>query len=258
MYKYEDTHTNVTGVFPDTVAKNVTTPGAGDGTEYIAAQVNDNWGFHQALMDHAGLTPNSVTEAPGASQMIEAMQLSFCHPGEVCLWHGQADPATLGIRLLVLEKQGIWRADYPDLDAAVYCGDGNNGTWDYYYHANNADGTGRSPTGAYLILPDSRGCTIRGYDPTNLRDPLGSVRKFPDIQTCALIKHGHEIRAGDNNNYTDKMNLDKGTGTDVYWDSNPTQLVDRLMATDYITGGVVLSDTDNRMVNLGVKICVRY
>lgn len=256
MYKYEDTHTNVSGTFPNTLAINVTTPGAGDGTEYIAAQVNDNWGFHQALMDYAGLTPDSVTEAPGTSQMVEALQKGFGHPGEVVLWHGQADPATLGIRLLELEKQGILRADYADLDAAVYCGDGNNPTWDYYYHADNADGTGRSTTGIYLILPDSRGCTIRGYDPTNLRDPLGSVRKFPDIQTWALVQHGHEIQAKDNNNYTDKMNLDKGTGTDVYWDSNPAQLADRLHATS-ITGGVTQS-TENRMTNLGVKICVRY
>lgn len=256
MYKYEDTHTNVSGTFPNTLAINVTTPGAGDGTEYIAAQVNDNWGFHQALMDYASLTPDSVTEAPGTSQMVEAMQKGFGHPGEVCFWHGQADPATLGIRLLVLEKQGILRADYPDLDAAVYCGDGNNPTWDYYYRADDAAGTSRNTAGIYLILPDSRGCTIRGYDPTNLRDPLGSVRKFPDIQTGAIVDHGHKLQSETTDKYANIDQWDKTAGTYPVWVPSATEGSDALRAKT-ITGGYVIS-TENRMVNLGVKICVRY
>lgn len=255
MYKYEDIFTNYSGAFPNTLAVNVTTPGAGDGTEFIAAGVNDSWGFHQALMAYAGLTPDSVTEAPGTSQMVEAMQKSFGHPGEVCMWHGQADPATLGIRLLLLEKQGILRANYADLDTAVYCGDGNNGTWDYYYHADDAAGTIRNIVGNYLILPDSRGCTVRGYDPTNLRDPLGSVRKFPDIQVDAMEQHGHVLQSNTSNFYCLHRGDTYAAGTDKLWYPSASSGSDDLEAKA-VSGAT--TSTETRMVNLGVKLCVRY
>jgi hypothetical protein len=48
--------------FPDTGAINASGAGATDGTEFIAALINDIWGARQAAMDVAGLTPNAVEE----------------------------------------------------------------------------------------------------------------------------------------------------------------------------------------------------
>jgi hypothetical protein len=261
MIDYRTVFTNTDGViFPNTKAINVTTPGAGDGTEFIAAGVNDSWGFHQALMNHAGLTPDTVTEAPVTSQMLEAMRLCFSYPGEVVPWHGAADPSTLtpAPRLLLLKGQGVQRVNYSLLDAAVYIGDVNNPNlaYQWYYHADDQAGTSRNPVGDWLILADARGLVLRGDDPTALRDPQGASRKFPDIQLQALIQHGHYIQANDNNNYTDKMNFNAAPGTDVYWDSNPSQTSGMLEATGVLNATVDANET--RMINEQVRWCIRY
>ena len=78
MIDYQTSFVNTDGVaFPDTEAVNVSAPGAGDGTEFVALMVNDIWGRAQALMDRAGLTPDGVTEAPGTAQIIEAIGKGF-------------------------------------------------------------------------------------------------------------------------------------------------------------------------------------
>lgn len=59
---------------------------------------------------------------------------------------------------------GVLRASYPDLDDAIYCGDGNNATAAWGYRATNSNGSGRSTSGDYLILPDLRGEFLRGWD----------------------------------------------------------------------------------------------
>ncbi|MHC4302776.1 MAG: hypothetical protein ACYS7Y_36415 [Planctomycetota bacterium] len=261
MIDYKATFTNTDGVnFPNTKAVNVTTPGAGDGTEFIAAGVNDSWGWHQAMMAYAGLTPDTVTEAPGTSQMLEAMRLSFGHPGEVAMWHGQADPATLGLRLLLLEGQGILRANYPLLDAAVYIGDSNNGdvNFPFYYHATDAAGTSRSTTGIYLILADGRGVTIRGSDPTAIRDPFGAVRSFPDIQTDAVQSHGHSVFTASTGNYAEISTIPTAAGARSIFQPTLSPPADVLTADDSLTGGVKQDVDESRMINFSVKLCVRY
>jgi hypothetical protein len=257
MWKYEDIFTNYSGAFPNTLAVNVTTPGAGDGTEFIAAGVNDSWGFHQALMAYADLIPDSVTEAPGTSQMVEAMRLSFGHPGEVVGWHGQADPATLGLRLLMLEGQGVLRANYPLLDAAVYCGDANNGTWEAYYHATDQAGTTRSTTGDWLILADTRGLVLRGYDLTEENDPLGSTRKFPDIQEDSIQAHIHTVRTTATAYYAKVATMPTASGARNVLEPLAGATDDRLQAGDMVPGSPQNPD-ETRMVNFQVKWCVRY
>jgi hypothetical protein len=64
---------NTTGAFPNVEAQNATGPGTTDGTPIIKEVVDDLWGARQALMIEAGLTPNGVTEASGASQFLDAL-----------------------------------------------------------------------------------------------------------------------------------------------------------------------------------------
>lgn len=149
--------TYIISSFPTAEAQNSTGAATPDGTEFIAQLINDLFmGPMQATLDYAGLTPNGVTEAAGASQFLEAIGKGFAvGPGIRVPWDKFDDPSVTGDRVLLFSnaKQGKLRASYADLDAAVYVGDGNNPTAPYYYHADDAPGVTRNTTGAYLILP---------------------------------------------------------------------------------------------------------
>ena len=263
MIKYEDIVNNATGTFPGTVAQNVSAPGAGDGTEFVAATVDDTWGFHQALLDYAGLTPDAVTEAPGTSQMVEALKLCFGHPGEVVMWHGVEDPNTeYGCKLLPLEGQCVKVADYADLLAAVYVGDGNNATYPAYYRCDNSNGTNRNVAGAYLRLADTRGMFVRGYDATGEYDPEGASRLFPggmtdDSQPCAMQEHDHRIKTDDGNyaNTSVSYIMTPASGGTILF-------VAGVAATDALETqallGVETDEDETRPINVQVKFCIRY
>ena len=60
--------------FPDTLTVNATGAGTGDGTELVKALMDQFLGGFYSLMDAAGLTPDSLTEAPGTSQIVESVQ----------------------------------------------------------------------------------------------------------------------------------------------------------------------------------------
>lgn len=117
-------------------------------------------------------------------------------PGMVYEWNLNTDPATFGARYLQLNGQGILRANYPNLDANVYVGDGINGTASAYFRATDAAGTSRSISGAYLILPESRGYTTRGLDTAAAIDPGGASRDLGDLQGSAIWGHKHTAGIG--------------------------------------------------------------
>ena len=164
MIDYLASFTNTDGAaFPNTEAVNVSTPGAGDGTEFVALLVNDIWGRVQAIMDYAGLTPDGVMEAPGTAQIIEALCKGLgVGPGMGVMYWKNDTPAALGDRVLLLQGQVILIATYPLLAAAVYCGDANNATAPAFYKTSDAGGTTRSTAGTYLVLPDTRGLSLKG------------------------------------------------------------------------------------------------
>lgn len=151
------TYTNG-AAFPDNKAVNASGPTELDGTEFVKLMVdNFMFGRQQALLNYADITPNGLSEEDGDSQEIEAMQRSFGAPGEAVDWYGDADPSASGLRILLLEGQGILVADYPELTAAVYVGDADNPTAPAFYRADDAAGTIRNIAGIYLILPDATG-----------------------------------------------------------------------------------------------------
>ena len=216
MIDYVASFTNTDLVaFPGTAAVNASGPSATDGTEFVKLMIDDEWGARQAVMNHAGLTPDGVTEADGASQFVEALQLGFGgSPGFVQEWNLASDPATTGHRCLFLQGQGILRASYAALDAAVYVGDANNAAVaagnGFYYRADDAAGTTPNIAGIYLILPDRRGVVGRGLDVAASIDPDGASRFLGDLQADAGQGHRHlmirnEVSVTDINLQTDHI-----------------------------------------------------
>lgn len=164
MIDYFATFTNTDlAAFPDTQAVNVSAPGAGDGTEFIAALVNDIWGRAQAMMNYAGLTPDGSAEADGTAQILDAISHGWgIGPGVGVMYWKNDTPAVHGDRVLLLQGQEIAQAAYPLLFAAVYCGDANNATAATFY---STDGAGGRLTpgggGTHFVLPDTRGLSLK-------------------------------------------------------------------------------------------------
>ena len=65
---------HTSGSFPDVKAVDASGAGETDGTPVKKIYMDNDWGARQALMAAAGLTPNGVTEAAGASQTLEALE----------------------------------------------------------------------------------------------------------------------------------------------------------------------------------------
>lgn len=63
--------------YPHGKAQNDSAPGADDGTPLEKAWVNDLWGFMQAAMTKAGVTPNGVPDHANASQLLDALRALF-------------------------------------------------------------------------------------------------------------------------------------------------------------------------------------
>lgn len=163
MIDYAATFTNYTGSFPNIAAQNVTAPGAGDGTEFVAALVNDIWGRAQALLDYAGLTPDGVQEAPDTAQILTALSKGYgIGPGIGVIYWKNGTPAANGDRVILLQGQVITIASYPLLAAAVYVGDANNPTAPAFYKTSDAGGTTRSTSGTYMVMPDTRAVSLKG------------------------------------------------------------------------------------------------
>lgn len=230
--------------FPDTEAVNATGPQAQDGTELVKGLVDNGiFGWQQALLDDAGLTPNGAPEITGNSQVLNSMKNLFGFPGEMVGWFGKEDPATLGLKLLLLHGQGILVADFPELNTAVYVGDAANPTAGTFYHADDAAGTIRNVAGIYLILPDARGLFPRFLDETGLVDPDGVGRLPGEFQDEDFLSHSHAAR------------VRSSIGNGNFIAANSGQAPVGLTAGDEISfeGG-----DETRPKNLTVKPCIRY
>jgi hypothetical protein len=263
---------NITGTFPNVASTNVTAPGAQDGTPFYKPLVDDLWGARQALMNHAGLTPDAVTEADGASQQLTAIQMVAGNPGEVVLWQGNAsDPSTLGVRLLPLNGQGVLVASYADLVTYCYVGDGNNPTAAAYYKATDAGGTSRSTSGSYFILPDLRGQFVRGLDTSGTIDPDGASRDIGDIQDDATEKHNHLIMEEGLSGTQYQSSTAVGpaySGASVYmiyttaianayWHASAIEIGTDISGSAPVTG-VGKVDVETRATNSVGRWCIRY
>ncbi len=244
--------TNTNNVaFPDTEGVNASGPLTIDGTEFVKAMI-DNYMFgpQQALLNYAGLIPNGLSEEDGNSQELEAMQKSFGHPGESVDWYGQSDPASIGLRLLLLNGQGVLVSNYADLTTAVYVGDGNNGAAESFYRADDAGGTIRNIGGNYLILPDARGRFKRALDTTGLIDPDGASRLTGDSQEDAFQGHWHQVYIFGNPG-SELITGSDGTASSL----ENTRVKDAVTDT---VNGTPRTAIETRSKNISVQAAIRY
>jgi hypothetical protein len=180
MIDYLASFINTDGAaFPDTLAVNVSAPGAGDGTEFVALMVNDIWGRAMALLNYAAMTPDGVTEADGTAQFLDALSHGYgIGPGIGVTYWKNDTPAVHGDRVLLLQGQEILIATYALLFAVVYCGDASNATAPAFYATNGA-GVRTTPGagGTHFVLPDSRGLSLKniGNATVNARVKTGPV-----------------------------------------------------------------------------------
>ena len=270
MLDYAAAFTNFSGAYPNILAINASGPSTTDGTEFVANMINDSmWGVNQMILNHAGLSPNGVLESNTASQIKEALWKGFGGaPGIVQQWHLDDDPGTTGHRVLLLNGQGILRANYTDLDAAVYVGDANNAAVEAaggaYYRADDAAGTIPNIAGVYLILPETRGYVPRGLDVAASVDPDGASRYLGDPQLDAVQGHVHYSGIANNGTaifvYGNTTNDMPGNATtQVQEDSDPraNQGETSVPKTDGASG-TPRTSTETRMVNFSTKWGIWY
>lgn len=269
MVNFKDVLGNTDGVdFPNTLTVNATGAGTGDGTEMVKILFDQIFGLCYSLMDSAGLTPDSLTEAPGTSQIVESVQRIAGGPGEGVIWWKNADPATTGDRVLLLKGQVILISDYQDLVSATYKGDGTNGTVPSYYKTSDAGGTTRDTGGTYYVLPDTRGYFLRGLDVAAAVDPDGASRIIGTVQNHAF--QGHNMRLGrtDVTGSYQTVNdgqiyMDGSGGGAFYGVAEQTNRIGtfRMLAhtpEDDGTNGIPKISSETRPENISVEYGIRY
>jgi hypothetical protein len=294
MLAFENQVVHFTGTFPNTAAKNASGAGAQDGTEFLAAYVNHDWGWEQDLLMQAQLTPSGITETAAASaaaaagaaqQMRQAFEMKFGAPGELVLdcimpgsgtygaqtmvWGAAAGGPPLRYqyrRVLPCTGQVVLIANYPDLAAAIYCGDANNATASYGYKSTDSGGASRSTSGTYIKLPDFRGVTVRGRDLGVGRDPLAASRgagysggEITSLQTDAFQGHWHST-------YGNGGGSGAGTAAGQQFSSILIGLVGVQTAasdlgateTDGTIGTAPRTSKETRMYNASCQIGIRF
>jgi len=109
-------------------------------------------------------------------------------PVGVINWFGATTPPT---GYLECNGAAVLRTSYPDLDAAIYCGNATNGIAGFGYRCtSNTNPTGtRNATGQYIVLPDLRSEFIRGWD--NGRG-VDSGRTFGSWQKGTIMGYDQE------------------------------------------------------------------
>ncbi len=147
--------------YPYGEAQDITVPGDGTGTPWRAATLNDIFGFQQALLSEAGLTPTGTPEKVGASQYLDAIyKLSGVKTFDSISAAAGTDLARFD-RINTASYEPGWEDDVPGpKGAAVYHADNTSGTPEAIYP--NRDGF-FDKLGKGFLLSDSQDVTIHMF-----------------------------------------------------------------------------------------------
>lgn len=139
--KYPGKSNAPSSAYPFGSARNITTPGDGTGTPLEQAWLNDQFGFQQALINDAGLTPSGNPDTAEASQYLEAARIML---GAVAKSLAELSAVTATVEnqhafLSAGGRSGPFTATLADISAKV-AGDPRKGC----YIAFDSDPTGAS------------------------------------------------------------------------------------------------------------------
>jgi len=267
-------------VFPGTRAINATGPTAFDGTERLKETVDDVWLNRQAELDFYNSPPNGLDDLAGVApanglplaQPLIARYMNYGAPGVIVPWCSTIDPAIISaaincdIRILLLNGQGVDRTtdDYKLLDILCYVGNAANPTADSFYRADDAAGTIRNIAGQYLILPDMRGYSLRGLDPSGVIDPDGASRIVGSVQEDAFQGHWRDIESAmgvaqvlvDNAMFTGPTALG-GVFNAPVTPGNQNKALIKTFLTDGVNGTPRIS-SESRAKNVAVRYGMYY
>ena len=173
--------------YPYGSARNVTSPGDNLGTPFTARLLNDVFGFQQALLDAAAITPSGDPDEVGSSQYLAALsaiisaaltaQLQSLYPvGEVYITRRTGTPDTwLGFGTWVAHGAGKTIVGLDTGDTNFNSVDDTGGSWTI-----SRDGWGI--TGASLGTAAS-GRLITGSGSAELVESLESIRAAGNDKT---------------------------------------------------------------------------
>ena len=96
--------------YPYGEARDVTTPGDGTGTPWVAMLVNDLFGFQQAITTAAGIVPSGTPETALASQYLQALKV-ICNTTYDTMATATADGQLAEGQLLWVQDRGdsLWK-----------------------------------------------------------------------------------------------------------------------------------------------------
>lgn len=265
---------NINGTFPNATGKNASGAGATDGTEFIADAINDYMiGFPQFALNYASIIPSGVVESSSASQIFESIQKgNGIGPGVLVGWFLANDPSIAGYRVLLMQGQGILRANYQALDNVVYVGDGSNAAvaagGGAFYRADDAAGTTPNTTGIYLILPETRGYTLRGLDTAATIDPDGASRFLGDNQSDALQEITGNLLGGGSSIFWAPTSLGTINGVFAATGSSPASITSNgsntsagvtFAASNSISPNAAKTNAvETRMSNFSIQLGITY
>jgi len=224
--KWPTQSTAPSGNYPYGSAQNITTPGDGTGTPFVADLVDDWFGFQQEVAQRAGITPSGLPDHAGDSDVFNGIRRTCGYPGLIVACATYADPATLGLRLLELDGSGILIASYPDLVDACYIGDANNAdvNADSFFKSSDAAGTTPNTAGPYFQLPDCRARFLRGSDLGRGSDPEAATRGYHGTNQTDLVENHYH--------YLTDTNL---AGAPPFWYVTVTNTAELTTGSDTLT-----------------------
>ena len=255
---------NTNNSFPSVTARNATSPSVTDGTPLLADIYNDVWGFFQACLNAAGITPSDVPDTYNNSQVLESLINILSPVGTIFPMILRDDPANLGLKVLKLTSSGslILIADYPELVDVLYVGNADNDTATACYKCD-ADGTTRNTNGLYFRLPSgSRKC---------LRDPsYSSDPNYPllvgESGSSYMQDHTHRLPfandAGSQGAYQNTIDiasiLTPNPGTDQICSSRDYRNEQTPYSSDSPVANAIFGDFDLSPEYLAVNWYIRY
>ena len=166
-------------------------------------------------------------------------------------------------RVIALTGQVLTIASYPELCAAVYCGDANNPTADCFYKTSDAGGTTRSTSGTYMVMADARGLAIVGIG-ANLKITAANGSNYTGGSAVAryltdmMQGHKHPVSWPGFNNAASTANA----GSFSTGDASPITTRTTLMAIGNPSSDGIYdiprTGAYTRGPSLGAQICIVY